>query len=58
MTWLVEAFIKHNKQLDTFYYPNRPHSMSGGNARKNLYQKMINYFNDNLKERAVIEQNN
>ena len=56
MTWLIEEFVKHDKQLDTFYYPNRPHSMAGGNARKNLYKKMINYFNDNLKGRPLIER--
>ena len=48
MTWLIEEFVKHDKQLDIFSYPNRPHGMSGGKARKNLYKKMINYFNDNL----------
>ena len=48
MTWLIEEFVKHDKQLDVFFYPNRPHGMSGGKARKNLYKKMINYFNDNL----------
>ena len=57
-TWLVEEFIKHDKQLDIFYYPNRPHGMSGGNARKNLYRKMINYFNDHLKGRPLIEHKN
>jgi dipeptidyl-peptidase-4 len=57
-TWLVEEFIKHNKQLDIFYYPNRPHGMSGGNARKNLYRKMIDYFNLNLKNRPLIERRN
>ena len=55
-TWLVEEFIKHDKQLDIFYYPNRPHGMSGGNARKNLYRKMIDYFNVNLKGRPLIER--
>ena len=57
-TWLVEEFIKHNKQLDIFYYPNRPHGMSGGNARKNLYRKMIDYFNLHLKNRPLIERRN
>tara|TARA_B110000196_G_scaffold138136_1_gene119794 strand:- start:215 stop:2437 length:2223 start_codon:yes stop_codon:yes gene_type:complete len=57
-TWLVEEFIKHDKQLDVFYYPNRPHGMSGGNARKNLYRKMIDYFNVNLKSRPLIERRN
>ena len=57
-TWLVEEFIKHDKQLDIFYYPNRPHGMSGGNARKNLYRKMIDYFNVNLKSRPLIERRN
>lgn len=45
---LVEAFVKANKPLDIFLYPNRNHGMSGGNARKHLYAKMFNYFKDNL----------
>ena len=55
MTWLIEEFVKHDKQLDVFFYPNRPHGMSGGKARKNLYRKMINYFNDNLLNRKQIK---
>ncbi|MBT5176224.1 MAG: S9 family peptidase [Candidatus Marinimicrobia bacterium] len=58
MTWLVEEFVKNDKQLDTFYYPNRPHSMAGGKARKNLYRKMINYFNDHLLGKPLIERKN
>ena len=54
MTWLIEEFVKHDKQLDIFSYPNRPHGMSGGKARKNLYKKMINYFNDNLLNKKQI----
>jgi len=57
-TWLVEEFIKHDKQLDVFYYPNRPHGMAGGNARKNLYRKMINYFNENLRDKALANRKN
>ncbi|MEC9474890.1 MAG: DPP IV N-terminal domain-containing protein, partial [Candidatus Neomarinimicrobiota bacterium] len=57
-TWLVEQFVKHDKQLDVFYYPNRPHGMSGGNARKNLYRKMINYFNENLLGKALVRRIN
>ena len=55
MTWLIEEFVKHDKQLDVFFYPNRPHGMSGGKARKNLYKKMINYFNDNLLNKSQIK---
>jgi dipeptidyl-peptidase-4 len=57
-TWLVEEFVKHDKQLDIFYYPNRPHGMSGGNARKNLYKKMITYFKDNLLGKPLVERKN
>ncbi len=57
-TWLVEEFVKHDKQLDIFYYPNRPHGMSGGNARKNLYKKMITYFNDHLLGKPLVERKN
>ena len=55
MTWLIEEFVKHDKQLDVFFYPNRPHGMSGGKARKNLYRKMINYFNDNLLNKEQVK---
>jgi len=58
MTWLVEEFVKHDKQIDTFYYPNRPHSMAGGKARKNLYKKMITYFKDNLLGKPLVEHRN
>tara|TARA_A100001035_G_scaffold139941_1_gene109945 strand:+ start:368 stop:2617 length:2250 start_codon:yes stop_codon:yes gene_type:complete len=57
-TWLVEEFVKHDKQIDVFYYPNRPHGMSGGNARKNLYKKMITYFNENLQGKPLVREAN
>ncbi|MBC8346665.1 MAG: S9 family peptidase [Candidatus Marinimicrobia bacterium] len=57
-TQLIEAFVKHDKQLDIFIYPNRPHSMAGGNARKNLYKKMVTYFKDNLLGKPLVERKN
>ncbi len=47
-TQLIEEFVKKDKSLDVFLYPNRPHSMSGGNARKHLFRKLIQYFENNL----------
>jgi len=32
--------------------------MAGGKARKNLYRKMINYFNDHLLGKPLIERKN
>ena len=42
------ALIKAGKQFDSFYYPNRNHSIYGGNTRLHLYQMMTNYIVENL----------
>ncbi len=43
------ALIKANKQYDTYYYPNRNHSIYGDNARRHLYVKMTSFINEHLK---------
>lgn len=43
------ALIRANKQYDTYYYPNRNHSIYGDNARRHLYIKMTDFLNENLK---------
>ena len=44
----VDKCVEQNKQLDIFLYPNKNHSITGGNARLHLFTKARNYFNDNL----------
>ena len=44
----VTALVKANKQFDLFIYPNKNHSIRGGNTRLHLYTMMTNYILDNL----------
>jgi dipeptidyl-peptidase-4 len=44
---MSECLIRENKQFQQFYYPNRNHSIYGGNTRMHLYTMMTNYI---LKE--------
>lgn len=43
-----EALIQNNKQFDFMAYPDKNHSIYGGNTRKQLYQYMTNYILNNL----------
>ncbi|MFQ6609963.1 MAG: S9 family peptidase [Fidelibacterota bacterium] len=45
----VNQCIDQNKQVDVFFYPNRNHSIRGGNTRLHLFTKMTDYFNTNLR---------
>lgn len=45
---MVTALIKANKQFDSFYYPDKNHSIYGGNTRYHLYTKMTNFLVENL----------
>jgi dipeptidyl-peptidase-4 len=44
----INKCIELNKPVDSFFYPNRNHSIQGGNTRLHLFSKMTNYFKDNL----------
>ncbi len=44
----VEQLIQAGKQFDMFVYPNRNHSIYGGNTRMHLYQMMSDYLKRNL----------
>lgn len=44
----VDALIKANKDYQTLYYPNRNHSIAGGNTRLHLYRQMTNFVLQNL----------
>ncbi|MFZ1676737.1 MAG: S9 family peptidase [Saprospiraceae bacterium] len=46
---LSAALIKANKQYETYFYPNRNHSIYGDNARRHLYVKMTDFINEHLK---------
>jgi len=45
---MQRKLIQAGKHADVFYYPDRNHSIYGGNTRYHLYQIMTNYLNDNL----------
>jgi dipeptidyl-peptidase 4 len=45
---LVNALIKANKQFDFYIYPDKNHSIFGGNSRLHLYTKMTDFLLQNL----------
>ncbi|MDO6601133.1 S9 family peptidase [Arenibacter palladensis] len=45
---MVEALIRANKQFDWSIYPDKNHSINGGNTRLHLYTKMTNFIKENL----------
>ena len=45
---MVTALVEANKQFDLFVYPNKNHSIYGGNTRYHLFTKMTNFIKENL----------
>ncbi|WP_340199883.1 S9 family peptidase [Ascidiimonas sp. W6] len=45
---MVEALVQANKQFDWAIYPDKNHSIYGGNTRLQLYTKMTNFIKNNL----------
>ena len=45
---MVSALVNANKQFDLFIYPDKNHSIYGGNTRLHLYQMMTDYIKENL----------
>lgn len=41
---MANALINNNKQFDTYFYPNKNHSIRGGFARLHLYTKMTDFI--------------
>ncbi|MCC5927991.1 MAG: S9 family peptidase [Cyclobacteriaceae bacterium] len=41
---LQDALIKHEKQFESFYYPNKNHSIQGGTTRFHLYTMMTAFI--------------
>ena len=45
---LQNALIASGKQFQSFYYPNRNHSIYGGNTRHHLFEMMTKFILENL----------
>lgn len=45
---LIEQFVRADKQFDLMIYPDRDHSIRGGNTSKHIYTKMVQYLKDHL----------
>lgn len=45
---MINALVAANKQFDLFFYPDRNHSIYGGNTRLHLFNMMLAYTLDNL----------
>lgn len=45
---LTKELIKANKQFESEYYPNKNHSIYGGNTREQLFKRMTNFLIENL----------
>ncbi|PKP26937.1 MAG: S9 family peptidase [Bacteroidetes bacterium HGW-Bacteroidetes-2] len=47
-TRLVEKLVQANKDFEWAIYPDKNHSIYGGNTRLHLYNKMTNFIKNNL----------
>ncbi|MCW3082719.1 MAG: dipeptidyl aminopeptidase/acylaminoacyl peptidase [Bacteroidetes bacterium] len=45
---MISALVAANKQFDLFIYPDKNHSIYGGNTRFHLYTKMTDFILNNL----------
>ncbi len=48
---MAEALIQANKQFEWSIYPDKNHGIYGGNTRIHLYNKMTNFWNENLRDK-------
>ena len=46
---MITALVNANKQFDLYVYPNKNHSIYGGNTRYHLFKKMTDFLNDKMK---------
>ncbi|MBO5699312.1 MAG: S9 family peptidase [Bacteroidaceae bacterium] len=49
-TEVAEAYVQADKQFDMHIYTNRNHSIYGGNTRYHLFNRMSNFFVEQLKK--------
>lgn len=60
---LVEALVQADKQFEWAMYPDKNHSIYGGNTRLHLYKKMTSFINETLGDKKeqpkeeVVESN-
>ena len=47
-TEMINSLVKANKQFDLFMYPDKNHSIYGGNTRVHLYDLLTNFIQKNL----------
>jgi len=52
---LAEALIQADKQFDWAVYPDKNHSIYGGNTRLHLYKKMTNFIHETLGDKIKRE---
>ena len=45
---LIDALVEADVSFETMIYPDRAHSIAGGNTRKHLYEKMTDFVMSNL----------
>ena len=45
---MISALVKNNKQFELFIYPDKNHSIYGGNTRIHLFTKITNFIIQNL----------
>ncbi len=45
---MANALVNADKQFETYFYPNKNHSIFGGPTRHHLYTKMTNFIMNNL----------
>ena len=45
---MIESLVQANKQFDLFIYPDKNHSIFGGNTRFHLFTKMHEFIRENL----------
>ncbi|NNE76886.1 MAG: prolyl oligopeptidase family serine peptidase, partial [Pricia sp.] len=50
---MVEALVKANKQFDWAIYPDKAHSIKGGNTRVHFFNKMTGFMHENLRDRKI-----
>jgi dipeptidyl-peptidase-4 len=43
-TEMANVLISEDKQFDTYFYPNKNHSISGGSSRLHLYRKITDFL--------------
>ncbi len=45
---LIERMVRANRPLQQLFYPNRTHSISGGNTTVHLYESLTRFIRENL----------